>query len=337
MGPCYVHRVRTQARFPELDRKAGHYESFYIKACRPDGGLGVWIRHTVHKRPRAEPTASLWFTLFDAEAAEPLAAKATFPSTELSAGEGAYIRIDGAVLEPGGARGEIAVEGTEASWDLSFRDGSDPLRHLPYGWMYRAPLPRTKFLSPYPNAAYSGTLDVAGRRIELDGWPGMVGHNWGAEHAERWTWIQAGRLGGQRDSYFDIAAGRIKLGPWTTPWVANGLLVLDGERHRLGGLDRIRSTEIRDAPTRCEFELAGKDLSVRGRVQSEPRDFVAWVYADPDGGEHNTLNCSISDLELTVERAGREPQRFEARGDAAYEIGIRETDHGIRVQPYADG
>lgn len=328
--------MRTQARFPELDRETGHYESFYIKACRPDGGLGVWIRHTVHKRPRAEPTASVWFTLFDAEASAPAAAKATFPSTELSAGEGAYIRIDGAVLEPGRARGVIAVEGLDAAWDLSFTDEAEPLRHLPYGWMYRAPLPRTKFLSPYPNATYSGRLEVGGREIDLDGWPGMIGHNWGAEHAERWTWVQGARLDGREGSYFDMAAGRIKLGPWTTPWVANGLLVLDGELHRLGGLDRVRSTEIRDAPTSCEFALPGKGVSVRGRVHADAGSFVAWVYADPDGGQHNTLNCSISDLELMIERPGREPQRLETRA-AAYEIGMRETDHGIPVQPYADG
>ena len=57
------------ARFPDVAEKAGHYESFYIKACRPGGGEGIWIRHTVHKRPGAEPKGSIWFTLFDAEAA----------------------------------------------------------------------------------------------------------------------------------------------------------------------------------------------------------------------------------------------------------------------------
>jgi hypothetical protein len=329
--------VRTAARYPQLGRKAGHYESFYIKACRPGGGLGVWIRHTVHKRPRAEPTASLWFTLFDADAAAPAAAKATYPSTELSAGEGAYIRIDGAVLEPGRARGEVHVGGLDASWDLSFTDDAEPLRHLPYGWMYRAPLPRTKFLSPYPNARYSGRLEVAGRGIELDEWPGMIGHNWGAEHAERWTWVQGAGFAGSDATYLDVAAGKIRLGPWTTPWVANGVLALDGEELRLGGLDRIRSTEIVDRPTGCEFTLPGRDVTVSGRVSAEAKDFVAWRYADPDGGEHNTLNCSIADLELTVERQGRESRRLELRGGAAYEIGMKETDHGIPVQPYADG
>jgi hypothetical protein len=329
--------VRTEARYPQLGRKTGHYESFYIKACRPGGGLGVWIRHTVHKRPRAEPTASLWFTLFDADAAAPTAAKTTYPSTELSAGDGAYIRIDGAVLEPGRARGEVHVEGLVASWDLSFTDHAEPLRHLPYGWMYRAPLPRTKFLSPYPNARYSGRLEVAGRGIELDGWPGMIGHNWGAEHAERWTWVQGAGFAGSDATYLDIAAGKIRLGPWTTPWVANGVLALDGEELRLGGLDRVRSTEIVDRPTGCEFTLPGTDLTVSGRVSAEAKDFVAWRYADPDGGEHNTLNCSIADLELTVQRQGREARRLELRGGGAYEIGMKETDHGIPVQRYADG
>jgi hypothetical protein len=329
--------VRTEARFGGVGLKAGHYESFYIKATRPEGGLGVWIRHTIHKRPRAAPTASLWFTLFDAEAPAPVAAKATYPETELSSGAETYIRVDGAVVEPGRARGEIAVEGLEARWDLTFEDEAEPLRHLPYGWMYRAPLPRTKFLSPYPNATYSGRVEVGGRGIAVEGWPGMIGHNWGAEHAERWAWIEGARFGGDADSYFDLAAGRLKLGGWTTPWVANGVLALEGERIRLGGLDKVRATEIEDTPTGCAFALPGKDVTVRGRVSAEPGRFVAWVYSDPDGGEHNTLNCSISDLELTVEREGSEPQRLRASGTAAYEIGMRETDHGVPLQPWADG
>ena len=77
--------------------KAGHYESFYLKACRPGGGRGIWIRHTVHKRPGAEPTASVWFVLFDPAAAGPRAAKATFRRPSSSKRRPAHwIRVDDA-------------------------------------------------------------------------------------------------------------------------------------------------------------------------------------------------------------------------------------------------
>jgi hypothetical protein len=316
---------------------AGHYESFYLKATRPGGGRAAWIRHTIHKRPGEQPTASLWLTLFDADSPGPRAGKQTFESGELSTPTGVYVAVGSALLGPGRALGALACDSLSASWDLSFADESEPFFHLPYKRLYGSPLPRTKFLTPYPSALFEGALTVDDERIEMDGWRGMVGHNWGSEHAERWIWIQGNDLGGEAGSYIDIAAGRIKVGPVTTPWVANGGLRLDGEERRLGGFDRIFSTRVNELPTGCELEISGRGVKVRAKVSSEPRNFVAWLYADPDGPEHNTLNCSISDLDLELKRRGGEPERLEVSGGAAYEIGMRDTDHGIPLQPYPDG
>ena len=78
-------------------------------------------------------------------------------------------------------------------------------------------------------------------------------------------------------------------------------------------------------------------MKLTGTRRRRAKDFVAWIYADPVGPEHNTLNCSISDLELDVEVDGRPAERLTVSGGAAYEFGIRETDHGIPLQPYPDG
>ncbi len=329
--------MRTKARFPGLEPGAGHYESFYIKATHPSGGRGIWIRHTVHKRPGADPTAAVWFVLFDADALAPRATKANFGADQLFEPAGGYIQVNGATLEPNRAIGRIETDELSVSWELGFEDQGQPFHHLPYERLYDASLPRTKFLTPYPTARFDGTVTVGGQRIDVAGWPGMIGHNWGAEHAERWVWIQGADLGGERGNYIDIAAGRIKIGPLTTPWVANGMLRIDGVEHRLGGFDRVFSTKLDEDPTSCRFQISGKHLKLTGRVSSEPRNFVAWVYADPKGPEHNTLNCSISDLTLEVEERGRRPRRLQLAGGAAYEIGMRQTDHGIPVQPYPDG
>ena len=325
-----------EARFPSVAAKAGHYESFYIKACRPGGGQGIWIRHTVHKRPGEQPKGSIWFVLFDAGADAPRATKITVGSEQLSSPAESWIRVAEAENGPGRATGSIEADALSASWELGFSGGAEPCRYLPADWLYEAPVPRTKFEAPYPDARFEGTLRVDGAEIEIAGWPGMIGHNWGSEHAERWVWLEG--TGFDDDgTYFDAGAARIKIGPASTPWIGAGMLVLDGEAHRLGGFGRIRSSKISETPTSCEFVLPGKDLQVRGRVAAPVKDFVGWVYADPKGPEHNVVNCSIADLELTVERKGQPTRRLSLSGGGAYEFGMRETDHGIPIQPYPDG
>jgi hypothetical protein len=329
--------MRTHARFPSVPPGQGHYESFYLKASAPGGGRSVWLRHTTHQRPGEGVQGSLWLTVFDADAPGPRATKATLPAAQVSAPDGAYIRIGESELAPGHAKGSISGDAGPASWDLTFSDEADALRHLPYEFMYRAKLPRTKMLSPHPCAVFSGTLELGGEAVELDGWPGMIGHNWGAEHAERWTWIQASDLGGRRGDYLDLAAGRIKIGRLTTPWIANGRIVIEGEPYTLGGLDKVYGTEVNESPAGATFEFPGKNINVKGRVGAPLKDFVAWVYADPAGPEHNALNCSVADLELKIERPHKRHLKLEVPGAAAYELGLRETDHGVPLQPFSDG
>ena len=307
------------ARFPETSWGDGLYESFYLKAAHPSEARAVWIRYTVHKPPNKEPTGSTWLTYFDASSS-PFARKTTHPSPE--AGAGRYITIADSSLSPGRARGGAG----DASWDLAFTSGGAALRHLPRPWMYSTPVPRTKLVSPAPEATFSGTLHVNGTAVDLDGWAGMLGHNWGTEHAERWIWLHAIFSPG---TWIDLAFGRIRLGRWTTPWVANGALSLEGRRRRLGGLGAVRRTHVVDSVGHCDFELPG---DVTGRIERALEQTVVWPYQDPSGSSHHSLNCSIASLELDVGA-----RRIAAAHGAVYELGVRETDHGLPVLPYADG
>ena len=323
--------LRTEARFPAVARGRGHYESFFIRTFHPAEPLGVWIRYTVLKRPGQEARGSLWITLFDAAADAPTASKVTLGPGDVF--PDAYIRVgDAGAFRDGEATGSAG----EASWSLTFESDEPPLRHLPRGWMYRAPIPKTKLLSPYPAARFSGEVTVGGRRIELDRWPGTTGHNWGAQHAERWIWMHGIELEGAAGAWLDLGFGRIKLGPLTTPWTGTGALSLDGERLTLGGPAAARRTEVHERPDGCRFTIPGPGVTVHGEVSAPLKDFVGWVYSDPDGSEHNTVNCSIARMELTIEREGREPLRTSTAHGAAYELGMRETDHGVPIQPFPD-
>ena len=259
----------TEARFPAVAIETGHYESFYLKACHPDEPLGVWIRYTVHKRPDALPNGSVWVTFFDGDGEGPRAHKQTKPLPTADGGD--WIRVGDASMRVGAAQG--AIDGAE--WDLRFGSSEPPLFHLPRAWMYRARLPRTKLLSPVPGARFDGSLRIDGRTLSIDGWRGVIGHNWGQQHAERWIWLHGMTDAGD---WLDAALGKVKLGPVTTPWVASGALSLGGRRTALGGPGR--KLEVREAPDRCDFMLTGRGVRVQGSVAARRKDFVGWVYAD---------------------------------------------------------
>src|SRR4051794_19411370 len=277
-----------EAVFPHVAEKRGHYESFYLRACHPSELLGIWIRHTVHKRPGAAPHGSVWFTLWD-----PLPHAAKVTVDDLSVPRDGWIRVADSVFEPGRAVGSALG----ASWDLGFEPEAPPFRHLPAEWMYRAPIPRTKTESPAPAARFSGTVTVDGRSVAVDAWPGMVGHNWGAEHAERWIWMHGIAFDGDgAGDWIDAAIGRVKLGPLTTPWIGNGCLSVGGRSYRLGG----KARSVRESPERCEFALGGKGVSVTGELSAPHDRLGGWGYAGPGGGEDNTPKFSI---------AGERPRR----------------------------
>jgi hypothetical protein len=304
------------------------YESWYLKASHPTEPVGVWIRYTTHQKKTGPERGSLWFTLFGD--GPPQAAKVTPGPEALSRGGGAFIRIGDAEFADGCVHGSAL----EASWDLTFEHPEPELRHLPRRWMYKAPGPRTKLTTPFPGARFSGRAAFGDKTVELDGWEGMVGHNWGAEHAERWIWLHGSEFEGRDGAtWLDVAIGRIRIGPWTTPWIANGALSIDGERIAIGGIEKARATTVDEHPDHCVFTLPGSGITITGRVSAPSERFVGWVYADPDGSEHNTVNCSIASLTLDL----GDGRKLETPHGAAYELGMREKDHGMPIQPFPDG
>jgi len=338
----------TQAIFPAMPLRAGMYESFYLRAVSPEEPIGVWIRNTVHKAPNRAPKGSVWCTVFDARLGRPFMHKLT--SEELRVPDGGWIAVgdvpepgpepgagdgEGASLGPGRAEGRCG----EARWSLRFVSGEPELRHLPRAWLYRAPLPRTKLTSPAPAASFDGVVELPGRDpIELRGWPGMVGHNWGSEHAERWIWLHGIAFDGAPEAWLDVALGRLKIAGRMTPWVANGALSLDGRRHRLGGL-AARGLHVSESTDGCMLRLAGEHgLTVQARVEVPAQTAAGWRYTDPRGGDHEVVNCSVATLELSVTQQGAgAPRTLRTAHGCAYELGMRERDHGVPIAPFADG
>lgn len=318
-------RPGLTTRFPFFG-EAGGYESFYVRAVDPERPRSVWLRHTVHQGPGEAPVGSAWLTLFDASRPAPTAFKQTTPDPAV---EG-WLRVGDSVFDHDGVRGAAGP----ARWDLAWTGDEPPLRHLPKPFLYRAPLPRTKLESPRPHVAVSGRAAIGEEVVELDGWPGMVGHNWGTQHAERWIWLHGVLFEDRPDDWLDLALGRVRLGRALSPWVLNGVICLGGERIRIGGLGA--RPHVDEGPSHLDLRLHAHDARLHLTVRSPRAQTVLWRYADPDGGEHHVANCSVAALEAVLTPRGGPQAVLRTAHGGTYELGAREVPANLPVQPFTD-
>jgi hypothetical protein len=315
----------VHAQFPSAAPDSGMYESFYLRAVSPDEPLGAWIRYTVEKAPGLAARGSLWVNVFDADAGAPFMHRQSHE--ELTVPGDSWIAIGSSShLGPTLAQGYIELGEDAIRWKLNIRPEASELRHFKQSLLYKTPLPRTKLTSPMPAARFDGTIELPGRTLRLDGWRGMVGHNWGGEHAARWIWLHGIDFREDAGAWLDVALGRVLVAGRLTPWIANGMLCIDGRRSRLGGLGA-RGLKVIESAGRCSLTLPGEHgLLVEAHVDAPPGSSAQWRYTDPgtDGpaGEHDVVNCSVAALALNVRPPGEAATTLHTAHGAAYELGM---------------
>jgi hypothetical protein len=324
----------ARARFPELD--AG-YESWFIRAADPRGGRAVWLRYTVHKAPGHGPVGSLWLTYFDRAVPGPIALKQSHRDVApLAGGATNYVRIGEGEIGRGHAEGRISAPQGDARWTLRFDAGEEPALGLPAAAMYGWPFPRAKPVSIHPATTLHGTLEVAGQRIDLEGWRGCVGHNWGPEHTPEWVWLQAIGFAQDGGAWLDCAFGRVRVGPVLSPWLGSGWLHLDGRRHKLGDARGLIATRVTPRADGCSFRLAGSGLTVEGTVEAPSRAAIAWRYSDPADTARLVVHCSVARLQLRVTGGSSRPRELTLADGAGYEHGSPRPADGVAVAPFTD-
>jgi hypothetical protein len=312
---------------------AGRYESWFLSARDAEPGRparALWIRHTRHRAASAPAErVAMWCTLFDPAQGGPRAIKesaAAFPGS--------------AVSGPREFRGEAHARGRMAAWDLAVTGAGAPLRHLRPGALYRTPVPRTKVEAPVPDGHAAGRLVIDGRVLEVVGWRATVGHNWGAEHAERWVWLHAAGFEDEPDAWLELTLARVRIGGAVLPWVANGAVTLGGERMRLGGLGHVPGVRVAALPGRLEAIVPGNRVEIRVAVQADLDQVVGFRYggvgSDPGTGEREVLHAGIAEVRLGVRRPRRTSAELYAPSGGAFELGSREFTHRVALQPYPD-
>ena len=234
---------------------------------RPGGGRAHLDPPHDPPASRAKPTGLALADLLRRDAPGPAGDQGNVrrrPS--VSAPDGAYIRIGDSELGPGRAHGRRSpATRPTRRWDLTFTGDAEPLRHLPASACTGAAAADEAAQPPSRRALHGHgrdrRRDDRARRLAGDGRPQL------GRRARRALGLDPGvrpRAANAGD-YLDIAAGRIKIGPMTTPWIANGRLVLDGEQYTARRPRQGLRNRDRRGARRLRVHVPGKNVNVQGQ------------------------------------------------------------------------
>lgn len=198
----------------DLASREAPLEYWFWKAGTPSGGviLDYIVRRTIGE---AELRVSTW--------ANGLARPVIHHRSTDWWASPTGVRIDGAVLDANGCRGEAEGSAWELTWELG------PARVAPRPDWFGPLHPFDLEIVVRPDVFMRGSVSIDGRALTIDG-AGAVSHYWGRRLPSRWTWISATGLADDPDARAEALLASSRM--WGVgPGVPAGYVWLrDGDR-----------------------------------------------------------------------------------------------------------
>lgn len=319
---------------PQQSPKEGHVESYFFKLNDPIGQRALWIKGTLLARPGKIPQAEAWAIAFD-RTTHPRAVKETYPigaqwSDDLYFSDRDLdIRMGAVHLREGQITGTLRGK-TTIRWDLRYESLQGPLLPFPSSSMYSGAFPRSKLVSPSPDARFWGWYEVDGLRVEVENWRGMQGHNWGKSHAYRYVWAHCNQFEERDDFVFEGLTGQVRVGPLRTPPITLLCLRMRGVRYEWNRLQDWLQTSANMTFRTWNFRTRNDLGSLEGSLEATHQDLVGLTYENPRGPATYCLNSKLALARITFCPAGRSPIHLTSKG-AALEIGTTDPAHGVQV------
>jgi len=312
----------------------GHVESYFLKANSPDGQAALWIKATILAMPgrAAHAVAEAWAVVFR-RGAEHVAVKQSMPCGDATFGTDRLEVLVGRYIEmtEDTTRGDISFGGHQVEWNLRMEGNGPALVMYPLDRMYTGAFPKSKLVSPKPDLRLRGWAKVDGQAVEVDGWRGMQGHNWGRGHADQYAWGHCNQWErDDADTLIEAVSGRVRVGRVLTPMMTLVYVRHAGKQYAMTGmLDLLRNRgEIH--PRRWFVKACSRGVTIECDFSAQTADMVGLYYANPDGAMTYCLNSKLANARLHLALEGRDPLDLTSRA-AAFELGTRDPDHGVRM------
>jgi len=311
----------------QLRGHAPHVESYFVKANDPEGIRAIWLKCTAICTNDGARFAEAWAIAFRRDRG-PIGARARVPFEDASfSTDDISARVAGCAIDRRRVQGALGAGPQRVEFDLSLTDLSAPLYPLAAS-IYALPVSSNKPTSPLPDARLTGTVRAYGQEWSVDGWRGMLGHNWGKSHTHSYGWAQCNAWDGDEDVMLEMGIGKPRIGPIRIPTVRIFNLRVRGVHYDLSHLRDVRRNKGDFDLRSAWFEGSNDLITVRGELEATAAQTAGLHYENPDGSICHCLNSKLATARVEIELRGRAPMVLHTNR-AALEIGTTNPDHGI--------
>ena len=164
----------------------------------------------------------------------------------------------------------------------------------------------------------------------------MQGHQCGKNSGHSWAWGHCNSFvheNGESAAFvFEGLTARARLaGTIPTPKLSSFYFHYQGHEHRFNSLWDAVHTRSQHSLNDWKFRVERGELSFRGSMTSEYRDFAGLTWEDTDGSLLYCANSKLSDMTVLVYRRGKLEATFKSRGTTSFEIVSRQRNPYVPI------
>ncbi len=319
----------------KTDARSGFQEAWYVKFNDPIEKKSLLIRFQLSSSKNGfRRVAEVWAIFFsrneDQEISK-VAVKQSYDIQSFSAFEenGSHgIRIGNCELTDKRTRGSVTFKGKSISWDLSIFAAQDSSFNLVPESLTKSGLARMRVGTGCADLRFTGTSSVDGTSYEWSMVSGSLGHLSGSQEGHSWIWAQSNHFVNERNEpeyfIFEGLSARARFaGMLPSPRISTFFFFYRGKEYRLNSFwDAIRSRSS-SSFNEWKFHADHGDLSFRGQVHAEHRDFAGLTLEDTDGSLVYLSNSQLANVTIWIYRRGKLETTVKSIGSAAFEIASR--------------
>ncbi|MBI2712137.1 MAG: hypothetical protein HYX41_04640 [Bdellovibrio sp.] len=318
---------------PQMNKSS--YDNWFLKINDPTSQRALWLRFSALVSSNGFRRVADNLAIYSQRTAQDEVKKTALKqSYDLSASERSdpepSIRTGDCSLTPVSSHGTITSKGSTISWDLTFAPsrqvGFEPIPER----FQKIGLIRNSFRTPFEDVAVSGRTTLNGETFHWKDAPGMLGHRSGVRNPYSWTWGHCNTFKDEQGNYSDFIfeglSARFKLGPFVTPPASAFFFSYRGTEYVFNSLRRLLQIKSNHSLNEWTFEAGKDDLSFRGYLKAEHKDFAGLSFEDTNGSLLYSSNSLLSNMRILVYRSGKLEATLQSQGSAAFEIASRERN-----------